>query len=106
EVAEQVPGRVRAAAVGYFFKVWSFKSADTKAKEVRIAPLVIGRLVVPQSPAAKQPNWTGGILPLFLGLLGGTTVVILGLTWIFRRADRRVQRRVDAAAAPPFGDEG
>jgi hypothetical protein len=106
EVAEQVPGRVKAAAVGYFFKVWSFKSADTKATQSRTAPLVIGYLVVPPKAAAKKSDWTSGIIPLFLGLLGGTTVIILGLTWMFRRADRNVQRRVDAAAAPPFGEEG
>jgi hypothetical protein len=100
-VAEQVPDDVRVAFVGYFFKRYRYKAADTqKANEFRDAPLLIGHVVpLKAAPRRERPAWAGSLLPAFFAVIIGTFTLIFGLAWAFRRADRRVRTRLDAAAA-------
>src|SRR5262249_25310749 len=93
-------GDVRVTFVGYFFKLLRFKAPDTKKpNEFRLAPLLIGSVVPdpPQKPTT-QTAFTGGILPLIVGVVIVSLGLVLGLGWAFRRADQRVRSRLNAAA--------
>jgi hypothetical protein len=109
KVTETVKGDVRVTFAGYFFKLFRYKAPDTKKpSEFRLAPLLIGT-IVPEPPQKQttQTAWTGGLLPLIVGVLMVSLALVLGLGWAFRRADQRVRLRVHAAAEqlhrPPEG---
>lgn len=93
---------------GYFFKKFRYKARDSvKADEARLAPLLIGRTVVPAPAVAEAPppddDWLHQVPPAFLATIAAGLVLVLGLGWWFRRGDRHVQRRVETAAASrPF----
>lgn len=83
---------------GYFFKRYRYKSVDSvKANQFRDAPLLIGRtlrLRQPVAVTAAADNWSGYLLPAFLAVLALSAALTAGLTWWFRREDRKVQQRV------------
>lgn len=86
---------------GYFWKRYRYKSVDTqKANEFRDAPLLIGHTFVfrelPPGAPGGPIDWSGWLLPAFMGVLAVTVVFITALLWWFRREDRIVQRRVTA----------
>ncbi len=102
KVTEEVQGMLPAAFVGYFFKKYRYKAMEAKTdKEFRVAPLLIGRLVLPKKTVEADTSWPTMLVPFILLTLAGTFVVVFLMTWGFRRADRRVLARVDAVA-PPF----
>jgi len=100
KAAETVKGEVRVTFVGYFFKLLRYKAPDTKKpNEFRLAPLLIGHLVPESRPKPlTQTAWTGGLLPIFFGIIIVSLGLVVGLGWAFRRADQRVRSRLAAAA--------
>jgi hypothetical protein len=81
---------------GYFFKRYRYKAGDG----LRDAPLLIGRTFVERSyPLTPESTgaFTGALLPLFLALLVGTALLVIGLGWWFRRGDRQVRARLSSA---------
>jgi hypothetical protein len=91
---------------GYFYKKFRYKAADSKEKTAREAPVFIGRTLVLRSrPGAAEPegeDWSGQMMAVFLGIVGLGVVVVVGLTWWFRRSDERVRRRLVASRHPEF----
>jgi len=97
---------IRVAFDGYFFKRYRYKAAD---KNLRDAPLLIGRQVKSVPIAATPANslaesFSVLFLPAFLGVLGGTAALALGLTCWFRRGDRRVEADVKSRIQDIFAD--
>jgi hypothetical protein len=114
KLGEKIDRRVSFA--GYFFKKFRYNASD-ESRTLHDAPLVVGRSVtVLSSPDAGEKgeggaDWVRHLLPLFLSLVGGTLIGVIALTLWFRRADRKVQRRIDAVRqnrefVPPPPDEG
>jgi hypothetical protein len=94
KVGEKVDYKV--AFDGYFFKVYRYKAGDGN----RIAPLLIGRgiqlLETPAGPAEESSELFGGGFTLsFLGIIGGTILLALGLGWWYRRGDRSIRARLN-----------
>jgi hypothetical protein len=92
---------------GYFYKKFRYKAADSKERTAREAPVFIGRTLVPRlGPAPPEEpageDWSGQIMAVFLGIVGLGVVVVVGLTWWFRRSDERVRRRLVANRRPEF----
>jgi hypothetical protein len=100
KVTESVKGDVRVTFVGYFYKRLRYKAPDTKKpNEFRDAPVLIGHIVVePRQEQQTQTAWTGGLLPIFFGIVIVTLALVVGLGWAFRRSDQRVRARLDAAS--------
>jgi hypothetical protein len=89
----------RVAFDGYFFKNYKYQAGDGK----RLAPLLIGRTLLLREPAAAPESaWSFGnmFLPAFLILVLGTAVLVVTLTWWFRRGDSLVRARLAAAQRP------
>jgi hypothetical protein len=86
---------------GYFFKKWPYKDA---AGQNRIVPLLIGRTVqlrkAPVAPSAVPLSQFLGTA--FLVLLGLLVLSTAGLTWWYRRGDRRIHKVLDAARSVTF----
>jgi hypothetical protein len=102
---------VPVSADGYFFKRYSYRSRgsgprSTKAKPWPEAPLLIGRtLTLPAGPAEVEQGegeWMNHLLPVFLILLGVSLAVAIGLGLWYRRGDRKVHARLEAAGRRPF----
>lgn len=87
----------RASFDGYFFKRYKYKAQDA----VRLAPLAIGRTLKvfasppPTGSASTYENLLSGIVPIGVGLVIGVAVVLVGLTFWFRRGDRKVKERLN-----------
>ena len=61
--------------------------------------------VLPEEDTDGGKPWRTGFVPGILGLVGGISAVALGLTWWFRRGDRRVRTELAARKAQnPFGE--
>jgi hypothetical protein len=100
KVAEEVKDHVPVAFVGYFFKKYRYRSAeDAKKMTERDAPMIIGRLVYQPKEKVKPAGWMGLLLPIFFAVIMVTFALVFLLNWFFRRADRQIQTRVDAAAS-------
>jgi hypothetical protein len=102
KVTDEVKGDVPVVFMGYFFKKYFYQLVE-KGKVIKYyPPLMVGHLVYnkPTEAAAKE-SWTGWLLPLFLTFFAGSLALVFLLTWGFRKADKRVQSRLDASA-PPF----
>ncbi len=96
---EYTPSK-HAAVAAYSFKLMRYEAADPKDPSrliVRKAPLLMGRSfkVFPERPAPEGSEWWGGFLPGLLAVLAGITAVAFGLTWWFRRGDRKVHQKLD-----------
>jgi hypothetical protein len=95
---------------GYFFKRYRYESRGTrkgtKEKDWPRVPLLIGRTVTltaaPAAASAADSDWTGSLVPIFLGLVTGSIVLAFGLGYWFRRGDRRVRERVATVAKREF----
>jgi hypothetical protein len=100
---------------GYFYKRYRYKAYDSKkANEFRDAPLLIGHTLRGSfGPNAKEEaaedNWGHNIIWLFVSVVGGTVLGVIGLTCWFRYHDRRVRRRIlasrDTGFVPPPVEE-
>lgn len=99
-----------AAFDGYFFKRYRYDGADGKRRD---APLLIGRMPVLATHHSRETQdglSEGTMLVIgFLSLLAGTLFLALGLAWWYRRGDRNVRARVEAARSRtlpnPFAGE-
>src|SRR5262249_11028809 len=102
KVGEKLDDRV--SFDGYFFKRYRYKAADTW----RDAPLLIGRVIRSRESlaAVPEPPWSFSrlALPGFLSVIVGTMILCIGLTWWFRRGDRRVRDRMDKFREATFVD--
>ena len=80
---------------GYFFKRYRYKAGDGW----RNAPLLIGHSLRKResSNASSESDgaFAGLLLPGLIAVVGGTVVLVIGLTWWFRRSDRRVRTYLD-----------
>jgi len=56
--------------------------------------------IVPEPPQKQltQTAWTGGLLPIFFGVIVVSLGLVIGLGWAFRRSDQRVRSRLNAVA--------
>lgn len=91
------------AFVGYFFKMYAYKHRGAEnARQGRLAPLLIGRMVYLNSPPPKQPAVTAGttfssIAPFLVGFVVVGLGIAAALMWWCRRSDDQVRARVAAA---------
>jgi hypothetical protein len=91
--------------VGYFFKLYKYPAKNEQLKEVyRFAPLLIGKTLTPLDTAAPSASaFSGGFLAVAGSLGFAILVATVGLSWWYRRADRRVNERLQGRAGPnPF----
>jgi hypothetical protein len=90
---------------GYYYKRYSAKvgkSSDDDSVEAVQGPLLIGRAITLTTPPASGPSmsdWLQTLLPILLGIIIGTALLLVGLSLWFRRHDAQVRRRIDAARA-------
>ena len=95
---------------GYFFKRYRYKAADG----VRDAPLLIGRTLTPSASQGSAANarapWldssTPWLLIAFLAILLVTAGFGIALTLWFKRGDKQVRARLDAARDAAFVEPG
>ena len=95
---------------GYFFKRYRYKAADG----VRDAPLLIGRTLTPSASQGTAANarapWldssTPWLLIAFLAILLVTAGFGIALTLWFKRGDKQVRARLDAARDAAFVEPG
>jgi hypothetical protein len=97
----------KVAFDGYFFKRYRFKANDSGPNQAREAPLLIGRMpVFLETPGPTTGDAASGdssaFLIGFLALIALTVVLAAGLTWWFRRSDRRVRSRLAGAMRREF----
>lgn len=98
---------------GYSFKLIRYESAEPDPKHpgqgrIRRAPLLMAHSfrVLPEEDVDAGKAWRTGFVPGILGLVGGISAVALGLTWWFRRGDRRVRTELAVRKARnPFGEQ-
>lgn len=100
QVGERLDYQVTCDA--YFFKRYRYKAGDG----TRDAPLLIGKTVTVKAVPAAVPEseWSFGkmFLPVFLSFVMVTVGLVVGLTYWFRRGDRRVHEQVRRTVAPNF----
>jgi len=95
---------------GYFFKRYRYKAGDG----VRDAPLLIGRTLTPSASQGTAANarapWldssTPWLLIAFLAILLVTAGFGIALTLWFKRGDKQVRARLDAARDAAFVEPG
>ncbi len=90
---------------GYFFKKYRY----TAAKDDRYTPLLIGRTIrLEKKPAAptQRAVFDHGFIVTLTALIGGTIFLAVGLSWWFRRGDRRLHRRLAASRDQPAFEDG
>jgi hypothetical protein len=79
---------------GYFFKKMRYRSEDGKDRDT---PLLVGPSVILQNPpgAAKAPDVASPLsvelLWTIIGFILGVAGLLIGLTWWYKRGDRRFQ---------------
>ena len=84
---------------GYFFKRYRYQAGDG----LRDAPLLIGRTLTRQTNPPPVREWPGPmLLTAFLAVVAVTAALGIGLSLWFRRGDRRVRSRLDAARNARF----
>jgi hypothetical protein len=87
---------------GYFFKEYRYLAA----KDRYDAPYLVGRTIALRK--SDDQAWASSFRSYFVigvtVLLGGTLLLLVGLTWWFRRSDRRIRARLlEALREPSFG---
>lgn len=90
---------IQVAFDGYFYKKFRYKAADSKATTARDAPIFIGHALSVKSlpappPADTSDDWPGQLMALFIGIVAIAVLVVVVLTWWFRKSDARVRRRL------------
>jgi hypothetical protein len=104
--AEQMDRRVACDA--YFFKRLRYETRESPKTE-RLAPLLIGKTIVPLPPPAEAASavWAvpGAVLAGTLGLAGVALTAGLAVAWWFRREDRKVRARLRQARPETFAAE-
>jgi hypothetical protein len=87
---------------GYFFKRYRYQAGDA----VRDAPLLIGRTLttLAELPPVEPEPTAPMLVNAFLGVLGVTALLVIGLTVWFLRGDRRVRAHLDSARDAAFVD--
>lgn len=90
---------VRVVFDGFFFKSYNYKSKDRHGTR-RDAPLIVGHtLIVESTGAGEQQSSSTGVyvlLYVFVGVVISLIFGIVGLTYWYRRADRRLLKRLQA----------
>jgi hypothetical protein len=90
---------------GYFFKRYRYQAGDGW----RDAPLLIGHALVDQesgSPRNDSGSFANLLLPILIAVFGISVVLVAGLHWWFRRADRRLRNRLEMTRKPSFIEPG
>jgi hypothetical protein len=103
----------RASVDGYFFKRLKYEAHDA----TRLAPLVIGRTLTaraappPTGPASEYESLLGDLLPVGIVSVVSLTVILVALSWWFRRGDKHVRTKLGEIRSqalfrdePPQGD--
>lgn len=100
-------------ASGYFFKLLEYESKEPSEKNkgkflTRRAPLMMGKslAVGPVEGIDGGGPWREVFLPALLTSLGLFTIFALGVTWYFRRGDRRSIRILESKKPNPFQEGG
>lgn len=98
EPAVEYPTPKPVTVAGYSFKLIRYESAEPDPKNpgqgrVRRAPLLMAHTfrLLPEEDADAGKAWRTGFVPGILAIVGGISAVTLGLTWWFRRGDRRLR---------------
>ena len=99
----------RVTATGFFFKLFEYQSKEPSEKTkggflTRRAPLLMGKSIAVQPVEDHDGGgpWRDVFLPALLTCLGLFTVFALGVTWYFRRGDRRSIRILESKKPNPF----
>ena len=96
-------------ATGYFFKLFEYQSQEPSEKNkggflTRRAPLLMSKSIAvrPVEDGDGGGPWREVFLPALLTFLGLAAVFALGMTWYFRRGDRRSIKILEAKKGNPF----
>ena len=96
----------RVAFDGYFFKRYRYDAGDGR----RDAPLLIGHALQDKQATALSSGADGAmtsmLLPGLVAVLGATILLVIGLHWWFRRADRRIRTHLDRTRNSGFNEPG
>jgi hypothetical protein len=89
---------------GYFFKQYGYEAS----RERRLVPYLIGRTIVLKDSASRAlaGSYSTFLIVGIYVLLGGTVLVVVGLGWWLRRADRGTRLRLREASMEPGFDGG
>jgi hypothetical protein len=93
---------------GYFYKRYRYKAGDSKkANEFRDAPLLIGhsiggRFNGPTDGDDDAESWGHNLIWVFVSVVAGTLLGVMGLTFWFRYYDRRIRHRLLASRNREF----
>lgn len=96
---------------GYYFKLLAYETKEKNQKgenQWRVAPLLIGRSVQMLEPEPSIWSLQGNaLIPAILMGLGFLAVAVIGLTFWFRRGDKKVHSETRQALTKqnPFGQE-
>jgi hypothetical protein len=99
---------VEVAFDGYFFKKYRYTAGDSKPGQAREVPLLIGHAPVRLHPVVAAESspppsaWMGTLLTGLLAFIAAVLGLALAMHWWFRRADRKVQRRLEEARQREF----
>ncbi len=107
-------GRVNywVSFAGYYFKLMRYESAERDADDpsrfvVKRAPLLLGRgvLLRPDPEAPSPVSWTAFSTAATASVIG-MVLIALGLTWWYRRDDRRIRDEIAQQQRNPFETPG
>jgi hypothetical protein len=97
---------------GYYFKLMRYESAERSVDDpsrfvVKRAPLLLGRSVIlrPDPEAASPVSWAAFSRTATVVIVG-LVLIALGLTWWYRREDRRIRDEIAQQQRNPFETPG
>jgi hypothetical protein len=104
------PGRVSkwVSFAGYSFKLLRYESGERKDDQyvTKRAPLLLGRAIIPR-PDPDRPSsisWSAFVQVAVIAI-AGLIGISVGLTWWFRRSDKRAKIEIIAQRSKnPFGN--
>jgi hypothetical protein len=97
-VGEQVDYQVTFD--GYFFKKYKYRAGDKDF----YAPQVVGRALAQPVRKSSAGTFSTVFVVALTALVGGIIGLVVGLSWWFRRGDRRVRTRLAGAVSAPGFD--